>query len=63
MRQEGPGAMGHAPKIDVHDPLEVIVRHLAHGRRQCNSSVVYHQVHLAEIPGDLLSMSVDGIPV
>src|SRR5690554_4866374 len=61
--QEGAGAVGHAPEVDIHHPFEVFVGHLANGGRQRHAGVVDDQVNLAEVRPYLFGVGVDGFAV
>src|SRR5690606_40386034 len=61
--QECPGAVRHTPEVDIHDPFEVVIGHLPHGRRQCDTGIVDHQIDLTKICPYLLGMSVYRITV
>ena len=61
--QEGLGAVDHAPEVDVHQPLEVLVGHGLDGRPEGDAGVVHDQVHLAVIGHHLVGPGVDGGPV
>ena len=47
VRQEGLGAVDHAPEVDADDPFQVGVVHALHRARQGHAGIVEHQVDLA----------------
>ena len=49
VRQEGLGAVDHAPVIDVHDALDVLERRDLHVATEGDAGVVVDLVHLAEL--------------
>src|SRR5690606_41761996 len=53
--------------LSLHDALpisfEVVIGHLPHGRRQCDTGIVDHQIDLTKICPYLLGMSVYRITV
>ena len=57
--QEGLGAIHHAPEVDGHDPLEVLIGHLVNGLRHCHTGVVDDDVGGAELLLDRFGVGVE----
>ena len=57
MRQEGLRAVHHAPKINVHQPVEIINRDMLSQRPKRHASIVHDQVASAMLLQHLLSPS------
>ena len=54
VRQKRARTVGHAPEIDVHEPLEIFVAHAFHRRAQGHPGIVEDQIHLAVLAHHLV---------
>ena len=61
VRQECFGAIQYAVEVDVHDPLVVFDRQIAHSTRQSNTGVVEYQVGFTVIGDHLISPCIEGV--
>ncbi len=59
MRQERLGAVDDAPEVDVHDPVEVLERHLLDGAGEGDAGVVEDEIDRAEVGDDLIGVRQD----
>ena len=63
MGEEVLGAVDHAPEVDVHDPLEILVGEVLEVSVQCHPGVVDQGVDPAEVGHDRVGVGLPGLPV
>ncbi len=61
--QESLGAVDHAPEVDVHQPLEVVVVHVFYGSAQCHTGVVEDHVGVAEMVDHIVGEIIERLAV